>query len=181
MKRLRLPIVLLAVLLGGCATLTGSDPGARSAQEISADERIEGDVHDRIVASDPRFKQSRIVVVSHKAAVLLAGEVQSEDLVQKAQEIASAAADVRRVHNELAVSSRAGIGTRTSDGWITTKVKSALVSNKVVDADRVNVTTVDGVVFLMGSVSRQEADEAVTVTQAVTGVRKIVRVFEYVD
>jgi osmotically-inducible protein OsmY len=168
--------VIAATLLAACAT-----SGSRSSREAAVDERIEGDVRARISASDPAFKSARIVVVSHRGNVLLAGQVPSEDLRMRAQDAAAAASDVRLVHNELAVGSTGGFMTRAGDGLITTKVKSALVSQKVASAEEISVSTIDGVVYLMGSVPRPQADEAVGVAQTVSGVQKIVRVFEYVE
>jgi len=43
------------------------------------------------------------------------------------------------------------------------------------------VTVVGGTVYLMGNLPAAQADAAVTVTQSVSGVKKIVRVFEYVE
>jgi osmotically-inducible protein OsmY len=113
--------------------------------------------------------------------VLLAGQVPSDELKQLAQQVAEAAADVRRVHNELVVGPSKPIGDRAGDGWLATKVNSALASDASVEADLVQVTVVDGTVYLMGRVSAQQADAVVAVTQGVSGVKKIVRVFDYVE
>jgi len=173
--------LLIVLLTTGCATLSGNDPGARSAQEIVDDENIEASVKKHIKASDERFDSSHLVIVSHKGVVLLAGQVESEDLASKAQEVAERVEDVRSVHNELAVGGVTTLGARSNDVWITTKVKSAMASHEAVDADRINVTTVDGVVYLMGTVGRDQADAAVAVAQSIVGVKKIVKVFEYID
>jgi len=181
---LRLPLlclVILSLVTAGCATLSGDDPGARSPQQIVDDQNIEASVKKHIKASDPRFDSSHLVIVSHNGVVLVAGQVESEDLAAKAQDVAERVEDVRRVHNELTVGGVTSLGSRSNDVWITTKVKSAMASHEAVDADRVNVTTVDAVVFLMGTVSREQADAAVAVAQSIFGVKKIVKVFEYID
>ena len=49
------------------------------------------------------------------------------------------------------------------------------------DPSRVKVVTENGTVFLMGMVYRKEADAIVTRTQQVTGVQRIVKLFEYLD
>ena len=67
---------------------------------------------------------------------------------------------------------------------MTARVKTALLditSLKDFDPSRVNVTTVDSVVYLMGMVSRDEADAVVEITRNVAGVAKVVKVFEYSD
>jgi osmotically-inducible protein OsmY len=181
---LRHPILytlLIAVLATGCATLSGDDPGARSAQQIIDDQNIEASVKKHIKASDARFDSSHLVIVSHKGVVLLAGQVESDDLATRAQQVAESVEDVRSVHNELSVGGVTTLGARSNDVWITTKIKSAMASHEAVDSDRVNVTTVDGVVYLMGTVGREQADAAVAVAQSIVGVKKIVKVFEYLD
>lgn len=182
MTRLAPALLLASILLAGCDTLGGTTTaGARTSQELRDDERIGTDVHERIRRSDWRFDKAHVVVSSDRAVVLIAGQVPSEELRQLAQQVAEASADVRRVHNELVVGPSMPIGDRAGDGWITTKVNSALASDTSVDADLVQVTVVDGTVYLMGRVSTQQADAVVAVTQGVSGVKKIVRVFDYVE
>ncbi|NJN52177.1 MAG: BON domain-containing protein [Gammaproteobacteria bacterium] len=161
--------------------MTGSDPGARSPGVIIDDEGIENVAKRDIRRSDPRFKSAYLVIVSHNGTVLLAGQVESDDLIAKAQEVVEGLAKVKSVHNELTAGGSTGYSARSSDAWITTKVKSAMVSHGAVDSDRINVTTVDSVVYLMGSVSREQADFAVQVAQSIQGIKRIVKVFEYLD
>ena len=59
-------------------------------------------------------------------------------------------------------------------------MRARLLANAAIESD-VGVTTEDGVVYLLGRVRRQDADVTVEEAQEVFGVRKIVKVFEYVD
>jgi osmotically-inducible protein OsmY len=70
---------------------------------------------------------------------------------------------------------------RSNDSWLTTKVKTKLVAHGAIDSSRINVTTENSVVYLLGIVPREQAEFAVEVTQTVDGVTKIVKVFEYTD
>jgi osmotically-inducible protein OsmY len=175
-----LSTLLIALLVAGCAATDGGT-GARTSADIDTDERIESDIRERIRASDAGFRDSHVVVTSFRAVVLLAGQVPTEALRSTAQAAAKAAADVRRVHNELVVAAKGGITGRASDTWLTTKVRSALASSEAVDEDLIGVAVVDGAVYLIGTVPRAGADAAVEATQSVSGVEKIVRVFEYLD
>ncbi len=174
-------VVSLCLLAFGCATLTGGDPGARSPGVIMDDESIERSAKRDIRSSDPRFESAYLVIVSHKGIVLLAGQVESEELIGLAQQVVEGYEKVRRVHNELTVGGAMGYSARSSDAWITGKVKTAMAAHEAVDADRINVTTVDSIVYLMGSVSREQADFAVEVAQSIRGIKRIVKVFEYLD
>jgi len=176
-------VSFFAVLaLSGCATsLTGNDPEARTPRQIIDDQDTEMVAKRLILASDPRFEEAHVIVVCYNGVVLLSGQVESDDLKAKAAGRLNGLDNVRSVHNELEVASTPSLPARIGDAWITTKVKSAMVSDPNVHAGRINVTTVDGVVYLMGDLTRQEADDAVAVTQTVSGPRKIVKAFEYVD
>ena len=70
---------------------------------------------------------------------------------------------------------------RTNDAWLTTKIKTALFTGEDTETGRVKVVTENGIVYLMGLLSRTEADAAVETTRQVFGVQKIVKVFEYIN
>lgn len=178
---LRLLTQLLFVLIvGACGSLTG-DPGSRTPETIWDDQTVEFEAVQKINATDPQFESSRIVVVSHHGVVLLAGQVANDELKRKAAEVVASMDHVDRVHNELEISGPISMVARSNDAWLTTKVKTKLVGHSAIDADRINVTTENGVVFLMGTVTREQAGYAVEVAQNVDGVEKIVKVFEYID
>jgi osmotically-inducible protein OsmY len=170
-----------AIVLASCANITGKDPGVRTPPTVWSDNTIEYRTEEDIKASDPRFASSHIIVVSHSGIVLLAGEVESEDLKTKAGDIAQNVANVRAVHNELTIGPASSVGTRSNDAWITTKINTKFLAHGAIDSTRIDVTTENGIVYLMGTVSRQQADYAVEVAQTVSGVEKIVKVFEYTD
>jgi osmotically-inducible protein OsmY len=174
-----LALFVLFMLASACSSVTG--PGARSPTMILDDDKTESRANRDIKASDPRFASAHIVVVSHRGVVLLAGEVPSEDLKQKAGEVVEQMELVKSVHNELEVGPVTSLSKRSDDAWITTKVKSAMIAHGKIDVGLINVTTENGVVFLMGAVPQTQADVAVEVAQSVSGVKKIVKVFEYTN
>lgn len=179
-----LAILLVAsaiTMLGACGTLSGDDPGARAPDTIWDDQKIEYNALKDIKASDPRFESSHVVIVSHNGIVLLAGQVEDQELKLKAAEVADTLIGVREVHNELVIGGPSSMVARSNDAWLTTKVKTKLIGHGAIDSDRINVTTENGVVFLMGTVTREQARYAIEVTQTVFGVEKIVKVFEYTD
>jgi osmotically-inducible protein OsmY len=172
--------VVISILLASACSTTG-ESGTRSATAILDDDKIEYRAERDIKQSDPRFATSHLVIVSHNAVVLLAGEVESDDLKQRAGEIVEHMELVRSVHNELEVGPVTSFSRRTDDTWITTKVKTKLIAHGNIDAGLINITTENGVVFLMGKVPTAQADAAVEVAQTVSGVQKIVKVFELTD
>ena len=78
-------------------------------------------------------------------------------------------------------SGKTALLTRTNDTWITSKVKSRLLIKTGLDSNRVKVITTRGTVYLMGIVTREEANTATDLTREVRGVARVVKVFEYTD
>ena len=142
---------------------------------------IERNAKKELRKTDPGFKAANIDIVSYNGIVLLTGQVENETLRAQATNVVERVNKVRNVHNELQVGGVTNLGARSNDAWISTKVRTSLISNDDVNADRVKVVTEDNVVYLMGMVPRIEADAAVEVTRSIVGVQKIVKVFEYLD
>jgi osmotically-inducible protein OsmY len=178
---LRLPLVMSALVMGACSAVTGSDPGVRTPGTTLDDQVIERRARKEIKAADPALEDAQLVVVSHNGVVLLAGTVARADLRPLAEAAVSRLSRVRRVHNELGVAGNLGLTDRPRDSILTSQVKTRLMTRADVDANRINVTTYRRVVYLMGTVPRQQADGAVAAAQNVRGVTKIVKAFEYVD
>jgi len=177
------PLALLltqALTLSGCAAFS-SDPRVRTPGNIFDDEVIESMVKREIKNSNSAFDSAHLVAVSYNGIVLLAGQVESEALKSDAQQAAERIKKARHVHNELEVGGPISYFARAADGWLTTKVKARLFANKRTKASKVKVVTENGVVYLMGLLPRDQADDAVEVARRVYGVQKIVKVFEYLE
>src|SRR5690606_32991123 len=102
----------------------GNDPRVRTPGTMIDDQVIETMVKRQIWNSDPGFDSSHLVAVSYNGVLLLAGQVESEELRRKAEEIARSLDKVRKVHNELQVGGPISMVARANDAWLTTKVKT---------------------------------------------------------
>ena len=121
-------------------------------------------------------------MISHNSVVLLVGQVESDALRTRATEIASqASVKIKRIHNELEVAGKTGLLTRSNDTWIATKVRTLMLTNKNVPSDQVKVVTENGAVYLMGMISQVDGDSAANLARNVSGVTKVVKVFEYIN
>lgn len=186
----RLAAFLLApLLLAGCASLQAPlsaepldrDHGQRTLGARIEDSAIEHKVAVNISRADAGLRAARVVVVSWNGQVLLAGQVGSEDLRRKAEDTARKVRHVQHVHNELVVGTHAGLGARMADVGITAGVKLRLLFGPDVPGRRVKVVTENGVVYLMGLLTREESGLAVNAAREVYGVQKIVKIFEYIE
>ena len=80
---------------------------------------------------------------------------------------------------EIAVGPVSTFATRSNDTLITSKVKGRFMDGGKFQINHVKVVTENGVVYLLGMVNRTEADSAVQIASSTSGVRKVVKVFEY--
>lgn len=184
-----IPLLALALTLGGCARLievTTSDPiyvhpGKRTLGAKIDDRNIETIATVNMIKAHQGLSEGRVIVNSHNAVVLLTGQVASAEIRQIAGDTVNKISNVRQVHNELQVGRFVPLSTRTYDTWLTTKIKSKLIANSDIDSGRIRVITEAKTVFLMGMVSRREAERVTEIARTTGGVGKVVRVFEYID
>ena len=184
-------LALLLMLAGttGCVSLSkgmSDEPvdqnhGKRTFGAFVEDGNIERKVAVNLARASAELDESRIVAVSYNGNVLLAGQVASEDLKSQAGNIAEKVRHVRHVHNELQVVGSNSFLARTNDTWLTSKVKSRLLINGDAPGWRTKVVPGNGVVYLLGLLTREEADAVVEQVQKVYGVQKIVKIIEYID
>ena len=184
-----LALFVLFATVSGCASLSkgmSGEPvdqnhGKRTFGAFIEDGNIERKVAVNLARASAELDESRIVAVSYNGNVLLAGQVASEDLKAQAGNIAGKVRHVRHVHNELQVVGSNSFLARTNDTWLTSKVKSRLLINGEAPGWRTKVVTENGVVYLMGLLTHEEADAVVEQVQKVYGVQKIVKIIEYID
>jgi osmotically-inducible protein OsmY len=169
------PLVLGGAAVGGTMVATDRRDSSTLLDDQGIEMRVGRQVYDAVSGS------SHVNVTSWAGRVLLTGEVQTEQDKQRAAEVARGVVNVREVINELAVMPSSGLGTRSSDSFVTTKVKSALASTGNVSAKDVKVITERGTTYLMGRVTAAEGEAATEAVRTVSGVERVIRVFEYVS
>lgn len=117
---------------------------------------------------------------SYNRQVLMTGEVSSNQVRQQVEQLIGRVENVRAVVNELAIGSASSVGDRASDVLLVAKVKAAMVDSEDVFANVFKVVAERGTVYLMGRVTQREAQRATDVVRGVNGVKRVVRVFEYI-
>ena len=88
---------------------------------------------------------------------------------------------VRKVHNELQIGLPVSALVRSNDALLTTRIKTQMLADNTIPGSKIKVITENGVVYLMGLITRQEGIRATNLTQSVSGVQKIVKLFQYTD
>lgn len=187
--RAALLTLLTTFVLSGCGSILATmevdtiedDPGERTFGRWIEDNNIETKAVVNIHASNEAFDAAHVNVVAYNGYILLAGQVQTEELKAKATEVLREIKGVRRIYNELEIAAPSSGMTRTSDSWISAKVKSILLADSSIQGNRVKVVTEDGVVYLLGLATAEEADRITAKAADVSGVQRVVRLFEMID
>lgn len=175
-------LALLAgcVVAAGGAALAGHD--RRSFWTVVDDQNIELSAYDVINRDKELSLQHNVEVIVYNGVLLLLGQVSNEGLKARAEAHVRDFAGLKRVVNEIEIAPQKTVGQGMRDKWITSRVKGALldiVDMPDFDPTRVNVTTENGAVFLMGLVSQAEADRVVEIARNVPDVMRVVKVFDY--
>ncbi len=177
-------------LLAGCAPATVG-AGAAGATAVARESRTLGTLIDdqlielkaaSAISNDAELSaQAHINITSYNFIILLSGEAPTEALRSKAEQIVREQPKVRRVHNKITIAAPSSTLTRASDVSLTTRVKAVFIGDEQLAADRVKVVSENGVVYLMGLVTQAEAQRATELTSGVSGVQRIVQLFEITD
>lgn len=189
MKKTSLLIALLtsSLLLQGCAAVIAG--GAATTAKVAGDRRTFGAQWDdqsielkaaNLIADQKQMADvSKISVYSNNGRVLLIGQTPTDAYKQEAGRIVSRIQGVRHVYNELQIGRPVNISVRSNDTWITSKVRADMLGTKNFDSGKVKVVTENGVVYLIGLVTRQEGEKAVEIARRVSGVKRVVKAFEF--
>ncbi|MHB1948620.1 MAG: BON domain-containing protein [Gammaproteobacteria bacterium] len=182
-------ILTMALSLQGCIFVVGAAAGAagvsavydhRKIEKILDDQTVTNSIVDRLIADrELNTPTTHIDVTTFNHVVLLTGQTVSPGLRQKADAIAHSVPNVRRVYNEIIVKGPSSSLTRTSDAWITAKIKTQMLATKGLKSGTIKVVTENGTVYLMGIVTHDQADMAVEISRKVSGVQKVVKIFQY--
>jgi len=187
---LRIVCGLSWIFLSGCvatavtvAAVTSVDVAydRRTIGEYIDDQSIEFIVRTFLVRNEELRKNAHVSATSMNGILLLTGETPTMELKNKVSGYAKDVEGVRQLVDEIRIAGETGYISRTNDVWLTTKVKSVLFAKTKLDANRVKVVSEAGSVYLLGLVTREEADKATQITRQVGGVTQVVQVFEYKD
>jgi osmotically-inducible protein OsmY len=187
MRPLAKAILCAALLtsLSGCVEMMVG--GAVMGAVATADRRTLGaQTEDKTITVKAELRVPKIAgpdahvnIASFNRQVLLTGEVRDEAAKAAVEREVKGLDGVKSVANELEIAGPSSYTSRSSDALITTKVKASLVDMKTISATSFKVVTERGTVYLMGRVTQREGDLAANIAKSVSGVQKVVKIFEY--
>lgn len=173
------------MLLGGCAAVVVGGAAVGTAM-VATDRRTSGtQLEDQNIElkaltriSDTVGDRGHVNVTSYNRMVLLTGEVASEADRTALEQAVGRIEGVRSIVNELAVMGSSSFTARSNDTVLTSMVKASFVDAKDLQSNAFKVVTERATVYLMGRVTEREAARAAELARGVSGVQKVVRVFD---
>ena len=179
-------VALASAALSGCAALIVG--GAVGTALMVSDRRTSGvQIEDQAIElkaltriRETVGERGHISATSYSRTLLLTGEVASEADSTALEQSLSRIENLRSTVNELAVMGSSSMASRSSDTVITSRVKASYLDAKDLQANAIKVVTERGTVYLMGRVTEREATRATDLARGISGVQKVVRVFEIV-
>jgi len=179
--------LLLVSTLGACAPLMIA--GVAGTAMVASDRRTSGaqledesiELRAQARIRDNLGERVHVNVTSFNRQVLLTGEVTAEKDRQAVVQLVERIENVKAVVNELAVMPLSNLTERSNDLLIVAKVKASFVDSRDLFANAFKVVTERGTVYLMGRVTQREANSATQLTRNVSGVNKVVRLFEIIS
>ncbi|WP_295881163.1 BON domain-containing protein [uncultured Thiohalocapsa sp.] len=182
---------LTATALSGCGPMVvaGATYSAavvydrRSAGVVIDDEVIELQARDAYFKNPDISERSQLKATSYNHTVLITGQAETAQIADRYARLVAQLPKVKQVYNEAEVGPMIGVGQMGKDAMLTSRAKLAIQSIKLpgFDALRVKVVTENGVVYLMGLVTPEEADATAEKVRRIPGVQRVVKIFEYID
>ena len=187
MKNKLAVIILSTLLLQGCVAATvatvvsgvGIAKDNRTLGKQIDDQSIELTAHSKISDIDGAADNADIQVVSVNGNVLVVGQAATRYLKDKIIKAISQVNGINQLHNQIQIMDPVSLSTKTNDIWLTSKVKTMLLKEEGLNSSSIKVVTENSEVFLMGLVSKKDAEKAVDITRNISGVSRVYKLFEY--
>jgi osmotically-inducible protein OsmY len=184
-------IIVLAFSLQGCLFVVGATAGVaviggivydkRTAKATEEDKTITTAIQQKLQAIPEVKEHSHIVISTFRHIVLIAGQVPNQAIKDEVIAVAQTVPNIDSIYNELEVNGKPSALSNMSDTWVNTKVKTHLASENGLESSEIQTVTVNGTVYLMGTVTHNQGEIAVAIARNVSGVQKVVKIFTYDD
>ena len=173
--------IALVGMLTACTQPTGlvnvaSSPAEdRSFDTLTADTAITLDINEVLLGEQYRDLFAEISTDVYERVVLLTGTVKFAQNKQRATDLVRSVKGVKRIINELQVTSDYGIGPAANDLWIETKLKVLLLGTKDIRSINYRWRSVNGTVYLIGAARwQQEMNTVLDVIRRTDRVKRVV-------
>ena len=182
-------IMITSSILSSCAPLVQGAAAVTTVATMSNDRRTMGEILDdktlyielgNLVADDTMLDDSHINFNVYNQSVLMTGEapdINTRDYLESI--VKSKSPNIKQLVNEVDVMPKSSYLNRARDGVITVQVETLFFDQEVFHPSHVSVLTEKGVVYLMGSVTKREAEHATNIASKAKNVKKVIKLFNY--
>jgi osmotically-inducible protein OsmY len=187
--KLLLRTVSIAMSISALVTLTGCIGGSgsgfagdnRTLPTINEDHDAGYQANNRLSASKELVGRTRISAIVFNHEMLLVGQALSESSKMKAEELVKSTPGITKVYNQITIKEPSGALATISDSTLTSNIKTRLLATKDLKSSQFKVVSEDGVVYLMGLTSREQAEKAIKIIQDSSGVKRVVTLVRYLN
>jgi osmotically-inducible protein OsmY len=168
------PLIIGGAMVSGTMMATDRRTSGTQIEDQAIELKALGRVKDAVA------DRGHVSVTSYNRMVLITGEVPTDADKAAVEQAMTRIEGVRSTVNELAVAGSTSLTSRSNDTLLTSKVKASFVDARDMLSNAFKVVTERGTVYLMGRVTEREATRAADLARSVSGVQKVVRVFDIV-
>jgi len=191
MKKVIILFVFLisSTILSSCSPIVQGAAAITTVATMSNDRRTVGEILDdktlymdlgNIVRKDPALDDAHINFNVFNMSVLMTGEISNEELKSYLEEIVlNNALKIEQLTNEVEVMPNSSYLSRAKDSLISVQIEALFINQEVFHPSHVSVLTERKTVYLMGSVTKREAEHATNVASKAKNVKKVVKLFNY--
>jgi len=182
-------LLISSTILSSCGPIVQGAAAVTTVATMSNDRRTMGEILDdktlymnleNIVRKDSMLDDTHINFNVFNKSVLMAGEVPTDDLKSYLEEtVKKRAPKMSQLINEVAVMSNSSYLNRARDGVISVQIEALFLDQEVFHPAHVSVLTERATVYLMGSVTKREAEHATNVASKAKNVKQVVKLFNY--
>ena len=182
-------LLIFSSILSSCSPIVQGAAAVTTVATMSNDRRTMGEILDdktlymnlgNIVSKDSRLDDAHINFNVYNKSVLITGETATEDLKNYLEELVqNKAPKMNKLSNEVAVMPNSSFLARAKDGVISVQIEALFLDQEVFHPAHVSVLTERATVYLMGSVTKREAEHATNVASKAKNVKKVVKLFNY--
>ncbi|HXQ52971.1 MAG TPA: BON domain-containing protein [Stellaceae bacterium] len=172
-----------AASLGGCVIAAVGAAGAGGGYALSQERSLsdtarDAGIHAVIAQAWKKYNVKMfedLDTTVYEGRVLITGDVPTEEWRAEAVKLAWQTDRVKEVYDEIQVGPEEGFGQDMGDTAITSKLKTQIIADADVKSINYTVTTVKGVVYIIGSArSQAEIDRVIDHARNIGDVRRVV-------
>ena len=182
-------LMITSSIISSCAPIVQGAATVSTVTTMSNDRRTMGEMIDdktlnvdlsNMIAKDSMLDDAHINFNIYNQAVLVTGEAPTENTIEYLESIIkSKSAKIKQLINEVEVMPNSSYLDRAKDGVITVQIETLFFDQEVFHPRHVSVHTERGIVYLMGSVTKREAEHATNIATKAKNVKKVVKLFNY--